>query len=98
MQFKKKEELWQVEKRGMLLILYGFDNTTHLDLEREENMTKMQIFEVVSGIASILSLIITVFVASQVIKIKINISSKTDVKQSAKGDSNVQIGGNNNAR
>jgi hypothetical protein len=70
----------------------------HRYLEKGVNMTKMQIFEVVSGAASILSLIITVFVASQVIKIKFNVSSKTNVKQSTKGDSNVQIGGNNNAR
>ena len=82
----------------MLLILRSFDSITHLYLEKGQNMTKMQILEVASEIASILSLIITIFVASQVIKIKINISSKKNIKQSATGDSNVQIGGNSNGR
>jgi hypothetical protein len=80
------------------LFLRSIESITYFYLEKGKNMTNMQIFEVVSGIASILSLIITIFVASQVIKININVSSKTNVKQSVKGGSNVQIGGNSNAR
>jgi hypothetical protein len=99
MQFRKIDLFWQSEKQArMLLILRSFDSITHLYLEKGENMTKIQILEVASEIASILSLIITIFVASQVIKIKINVSNKMDIKQSAKGDSNVQIGGNNDVR
>lgn len=65
-------------------------------------MSKMQAFGIIAGIASILSLIISVFIAKQVVNIKTKLTvkdySKTKVKQSAKGDSNIQIGRDSNVR
>lgn len=65
-------------------------------------MSKMQAFGIIAGIASILSLIISVFIAKQVVNIKTKItmkdSSKTKVKQTEKGDSNIQIGRDSNVR
>jgi len=65
-------------------------------------MTKIQIFGIVAGIASILSLIISVFIAKKVVNINTEITlkddSETKVKQSVKGDSNIQVGRDSNVR
>ncbi|MCK5270327.1 MAG: hypothetical protein KAJ46_06065 [Sedimentisphaerales bacterium] len=61
----------------------------------------MSAFEIVAGVASILSLIISIVVVSKVISIKnvitMKTSTNTNVRQAAKGSNNTQIGGDKNA-
>ena len=65
-------------------------------------MTKLQIFGIIAGIASILSLLLSVFIAKGVLSIKntfkVKDNSKRKIRQSAKGDRNVQIGGDSDVR
>ena len=60
-------------------------------------MTKLQVFGIIAGIASILSLMLSLFIVKQVWSIKTTITLKDNsqrkTRQSAKGDGNIQIGG-----
>ena len=55
----------------------------------------MDIFNIVAGASSILSLVITLFVLKHVTDIKLTISQK--ISQKAKGEKITQAGGNINA-
>lgn len=62
----------------------------------------MEIFNVISGVCSILGLFVSLIVANKVIKISSSISSVENsynkIKQSAKGNNNNQSGRDNNVR
>lgn len=53
----------------------------------------MEIFEVIAGVSSIVSLLISIFVASKVVTISQQINSNNKNKQKIKGDKNTMSGG-----
>ncbi|ELC8349351.1 hypothetical protein QYB82_000143 [Clostridium perfringens] len=61
---------------------------------------KMEYFNIISGVCSIIGLLVSIFVASKVIKITSNDNSKTKVKQSENklGDNSIMSGRDTNVK
>lgn len=60
----------------------------------------MEYFNIISGVCSIIGLLVSIFVASKVIKITSNDNSKTKVKQSENklGDNSIMSGRDTNVK
>lgn len=61
----------------------------------------METFQIIAGIASILSFLLSIFIIGKVVQIRNDTKtgdfSKTNIKQAIKGgDNNTQVGGNQN--